>query len=351
MSQPARVRRPLLLVWWALFVAAVAVVPVSEASAAPLTTGGFTTSVGAAPARVTRGATVSIDVTVTADTGRQALVDLEVYGPSGAKVFQHWWDGQSFAAGQARTLSVTWTVPSGEPRGVHTVKVGVFSPGWGTLYHWNNDATTFRVSTSTTPPPSTTTTRPRRRPRRRHRRRRRRPARRRARPRRPRRRRQRRRPGGRFETLPVGATLPSDATCAALVRDAPEIRPANATFNQTRGQQNPALPGYFGRVTGNFVGTTDEIIQWAACKWGLDEDVVRAQTAKESWWFQRTAGDFTTDPHALRARPSHRRRRATRAVPRVDRRATDPLPVLGVGVPARHDVDRLQPRRGDGGPA
>ena len=99
MSQPARVRRPLLLVWWALFVAAVAVMPVSEASAAPLTTGGFTTSVGAAPARVTRGATVSIDVTVTADTGRQALVDLEVYGPSGAKVFQHWWDGQSFAAG------------------------------------------------------------------------------------------------------------------------------------------------------------------------------------------------------------------------------------------------------------
>ena len=157
--------------------------------------------------------------------------------------------------------------------------------------------------------------------------------------------------GGRFETLPVGATLPSDATCAALVRDAPEIRPANATFNQTRGQQNPALPGYYGRVTGNFVGTTDEIIQWAACKWGIDEDIVRAQTAKESWWFQRSGGDFTLRPDAVRPRPPDRRRRPARAVPRVDRRAAGALPVLGLGVPARHDLDGLQPRRGDGRPA
>jgi len=48
-------------------------------------------------------------------------------------------------------------------------------------------------------------------------------------------------------------------------------------------------------VTGDFVGTTDEIIQWAACKWGIDEDVARAQVAKESYWLQTTLGDFTTD--------------------------------------------------------
>jgi hypothetical protein len=28
---------------------------------------------------------------------------------------------------------------------------------------------------------------------------------------------------------------------------------------------------------GDDEGTTDEIIQWAACKWGIDTDVVRAQ--------------------------------------------------------------------------
>ena len=95
-----------------------------------------------------------------------------------------------------------------------------------------------------------------------------------------------------FSTLPPGSALPSDAVCASEVRPAPEVRPANATFNQTRGIGGNSL---YPRVTGNFVGTTDEIIQWAACKWGIDEDIVRAQAAKESYWFQRATGDFTTD--------------------------------------------------------
>ena len=99
-----------------------------------------------------------------------------------------------------------------------------------------------------------------------------------------------------FDTLPVGATLPSDEWCAARVRRAREVRPANATYNVTTGRDAPPQIDYFARVTGNFTGTTDEIIQWAACKWGIDEDIVRAQVAKESWWYQRNTGDFTSDP-------------------------------------------------------
>ena len=57
------------------------------------------------------------------------------------------------------------------------------------------------------------------------------------------------------------------------------------------------------RVTGNFTGTTDEILQWAACKWGIDEDLVRAQAAIESWWRQDTKGDWGTDPS--RCPPGH----------------------------------------------
>jgi hypothetical protein len=100
-----------------------------------------------------------------------------------------------------------------------------------------------------------------------------------------------------FVTLPVGAALPSDAECAARIRPAPEIRPGNKTYNETRGHPvaNPPAPIY-ARVTGDFTGTTDEIIQWAACKWGFDEDVVRAQAAKESYWTQTAAGDLTSDP-------------------------------------------------------
>lgn len=98
----------------------------------------------------------------------------------------------------------------------------------------------------------------------------------------------------RFETLGVGAALPSGAACASRVRPAPEIRPANATYNNTRGTSPHDL---MPRVDGDFTGTTDELIQWAACKWGIDEDVARAQVTIESWWRQITGGDLSHDPN------------------------------------------------------
>ena len=91
-----------------------------------------------------------------------------------------------------------------------------------------------------------------------------------------------------FVTLPPGSVLPSDGVCAAAVRSAPEIRPENATPNHTVGVGGNTL---HPRVTGNFTGTTDEILQWVACKWGIDEDIVRAQVVKESWWRMSTVGD------------------------------------------------------------
>jgi autotransporter family porin len=107
-------------------------------------------------------------------------------------------------------------------------------------------------------------------------------------------------PVAHFSTLPPGATLPSDATCAAEVRTAAETRSKNTTANHTRGVQKNLTTPYplFSRVDGNFTGTTDEIIQWAACKWGIDEDIVRAQAAAESWWDQTAVGDFQSDPTA-----------------------------------------------------
>lgn len=98
-----------------------------------------------------------------------------------------------------------------------------------------------------------------------------------------------------FDTLPVGATLPSDATCASLVRPTPEIASRgtiNATYNARKGVGGNYL---YPRVTGNYTGTTDEIIQWAACKWGMNEDLLRAQAVQESSWYQNAYGDFTTD--------------------------------------------------------
>jgi autotransporter family porin len=106
--------------------------------------------------------------------------------------------------------------------------------------------------------------------------------------------------GGRFVTLPPGSALPGDAECAARVsRSSWEPRSDNATANNTNvyAQGNRLTGsylnqyGYEQRVTGNFTGTTDEILQWSACKWGIDENIVRAQAVQEGYWHQSTLGD------------------------------------------------------------
>jgi autotransporter family porin len=117
-----------------------------------------------------------------------------------------------------------------------------------------------------------------------------------------------------FNTLSPGSQLPSDATCAASVRPAPENKSMNVTYNATRGSQSLSGPFFAGgdprantqiatRVSGNYAGTTDQIIQWVACKWGIDEDVVRAQASLESWWRQTNLGNWTSD--ASRCAPGH----------------------------------------------
>lgn len=45
----------------------------------------------------------------------------------------------------------------------------------------------------------------------------------------------------------------------------------------------------FANVDGNYSGTTDDLIRIAACKWGIDEDVIRAQLTNETKWHQDCA--------------------------------------------------------------
>jgi hypothetical protein len=121
-------------------------------------------------------------------------------------------------------------------------------------------------------------------------------------------------PPERFGTRPPGAALPSGAQCAAWVRaePAPENKRANTAANQRTGQRvgtdifsgdQRAAARIGSRVDGAFTGSTADVLRWAACKWGVDEDVVRAQAAVESWWLQSTLGDWTTD--GSRCAPGH----------------------------------------------
>jgi hypothetical protein len=106
-----------------------------------------------------------------------------------------------------------------------------------------------------------------------------------------------------FSVLPPGAALPGGDTCAARVRHtARESRPANTVANRTPGTAIFRISGvgaegkarFAPRIDGRFAGTTDEIMQWAACKWGMDEDIVRAMAMQESAWRQPAVGKKAT---------------------------------------------------------
>jgi hypothetical protein len=84
------------------------------------------------------------------------------------------------------------------------------------------------------------------------------------------------------------------------------VRPGNRAYNQTAPTElamrrvNPANQAYdprwntyiLGRITGDFTGTTDEIFQWAAVKWGLPDNLIRTVAYMESDWHQSNYGDF-----------------------------------------------------------
>ena len=114
--------------------------------------------------------------------------------------------------------------------------------------------------------------------------------------------------------LPPGAALPSEATCAARIhRSSWEPRPENTAANHrvpTAAQVaqlgpwgsamglDPQADGLRQQMTGNFTGTTDEILQWVACKWGIDPNIVRAEAVVESWWHESQRGDYTTNQNS-----------------------------------------------------
>jgi hypothetical protein len=118
-------------------------------------------------------------------------------------------------------------------------------------------------------------------------------------------------PPSNTSTLPPGSSLPSESACADRVSYSSfEPRLDNNTANHSvpSAAQIAALQpwtptiGMDGKsdslrrqITGNFTGTTDEIFQWVACKWGIDVNIVRAEAVVESNWHQSQLGDYTTD--------------------------------------------------------
>ncbi|HEY6408581.1 MAG TPA: hypothetical protein VIY29_14035 [Ktedonobacteraceae bacterium] len=115
---------------------------------------------------------------------------------------------------------------------------------------------------------------------------------------------------GNFTILPPGAILPTEAQCASRIHlSSREPRPDNYAANhripaaqQIAGMEawnasigyDPRADSLRKQIAGNYTGTTDEILQWTACKWGIDVNIVRAEAVTESYWHQSQKGDLTT---------------------------------------------------------
>jgi hypothetical protein len=115
-------------------------------------------------------------------------------------------------------------------------------------------------------------------------------------------------PGGYFKLVSAGnwGSLPAGSTCKGRVHASSwEPRPDNTKRNHVMPDPAAVRAAFaarprvvdgayevrwdswlLARVDGQFTGTTDEIFQWAACKWGLPDDLLRAIAVRESTWYQ-----------------------------------------------------------------
>jgi hypothetical protein len=115
-------------------------------------------------------------------------------------------------------------------------------------------------------------------------------------------------PGGYFKLVRAGRWhwLPSGDQCRRLIhRSTWEPRPDNTKRNSVMPDPAAVRAAFsarpravdraydrrwdswlLARVDGQFTGTTDEIFQWAACKWGLPDDLLRAIAVRQSTWYQ-----------------------------------------------------------------
>ncbi len=86
-------------------------------------------------------ATLTTSVTSSVDVSN-ALIDTEIYDSSKNKVSQNFLTA-GLTGGQP--YMAPWNLALPAATGAYTIKIGVFSPGWGTLYSWNDSAGAFTI--------------------------------------------------------------------------------------------------------------------------------------------------------------------------------------------------------------
>ena len=132
--------------------------------------------------------------------------------------------------------------------------------------------------------------------------------------------------------------MPDARRVRAALRDA-------AAGRCTAPTRRAGTAGCCHRVTGHFTGTTDEIIQWAACKWGLSDNLLRAIAVRESGWYQYEVYPDGTCVSRQRVRRPLRRRPTPRQ-PRASARMANRFTRAVAAYPSRSLSRRRSPSSG-----
>jgi len=96
---------------------------------------------------------------------------------------------------------------------------------------------------------------------------------------------------------PTPENVPGNAAANKVMPPANWLAALHASPASDCSGSGPSCTDY-ANVTGAFTGSTDMILRWAACKWGIDEDVVRAEAYEESSWNQSLEADSDTTCHS-----------------------------------------------------
>ncbi|WP_437320844.1 glycoside hydrolase family 44 protein [Sorangium sp. So ce385] len=104
------------------------------------------TFVQATPSTVAPGASVILNVNVTASETRPLLFLLQIFDASLTKVHETTIDKVGVSAGVPKNVPFSWSVPASLPQGVYSVSLGVFGAEWSGMYQWYAGITTFAVS-------------------------------------------------------------------------------------------------------------------------------------------------------------------------------------------------------------
>jgi len=105
----------------------------------------FSTTFSRSTSAVRTGQTISVSTKIKPSANVNVLVSIEIFDPNGKRVSQTVTDNVALKANTTKSFTARWRPGFTSPRGTYTVKVGIYRPGWGSMYTWYDSATTFSV--------------------------------------------------------------------------------------------------------------------------------------------------------------------------------------------------------------